>query len=158
MQRSFRLCLVVLFILICESAAQLCLNHYTYYTTTGTLTEGPDAYDNNMILCFTVIPNPTATSITFTVTALDLELSRDFVRIDQGLSATNASFVVSLTGGLPTQRVYTVTGPAAFIRFTSNGLGVGQGFTITYTSVIPSTLNSFHGTDAMRLRFGAICY
>eukprot|EP00698_Gefionella_okellyi_P022465 TRINITY_DN7455_c0_g1_i1.p1 TRINITY_DN7455_c0_g1~~TRINITY_DN7455_c0_g1_i1.p1 ORF type:complete len:502 (+),score=92.35 TRINITY_DN7455_c0_g1_i1:312-1817(+) len=60
------------------------------------------------------------------------------VRIDQGLSATNASFVVSLTGGLPTQRVYTVTGPAAFIRFTSNGLGVGQGFTITYTSVIPT--------------------
>lgn len=119
------------------------LNNYPVYCPNVTVNasvgsiedgSGPNDYQNNTNCTYIVRPE-NGRFVSFIIKALDLEDGHDFLEFWNGDPDNGGTLVRSMTGNTfnPSDCPY-IDGPAAYVRFTSDGAGTAGGWKLHFTS------------------------
>lgn len=90
-------------------------------------------YKNNTNCAWLIAPEGNVTKITLSLAKFATEDENDVVTIYNG-SDTSGTVVATLSGIIDENRTYTINGPKAYIRFTSNESITSEGFHFNYTT------------------------
>jgi Zn-dependent metalloprotease len=105
----------------------------------GTLFDqgGPTGNYSNYTNCNFLINPGCANSVTLSFSSFDMESCCDYFRVYDGIDATGTLLLSANGTTIPSS--VTANSGSMFIRFTSDYSGVGDGFEVNWTSVVPST-------------------
>lgn len=112
----------------------VCSGQTNLTASSGTISDGPGVYANDAECTWLITSSPNST-FTFTFTAFNTEANFDYVRIYNGSNV--AGTLVGTYSGSNIPSTVQFTGSSAFIRFSTDGNSVREGFTLNYTASIP---------------------